>query len=324
MKKCLGCGSEINEEEKVCKNCGAKQIQERNTQRKLIVAICIILALAISGGTGFYFYSQHQKELKVEKIEEERLAKEQEEQERLAMEEEERKQKEAEEQAAAEEEKKLQSYVGEWQEGTDDVYQIGGAVLTVDNVEEGYITFSVVKVSSSQKIAETNVITAPIIDNSVEFTWEDSFENNGGGSLIFKEDSIIANLVEKSNGGNGYSVAMDVQLSKNIEPRYGEGYVVSTIKGTPPEAGTYIQGSAAPFVVISNVTDTAFDFEIFEVGGSTMFKHHTAKITDVGRAVYDGEKYYLTFDYGGGVLEIWGFDLIGNPGWFELVRDYAN
>lgn len=47
-------------------------------------------------------------------------------------------------------------------------------------------------------------------------------------------------------------------------------------------------------MVISNVTDSQFDFEIYDVEG-LCFKHHTAVAISEDTARYYGDKYTLTF-----------------------------
>lgn len=63
-------------------------------------------------------------------------------------------------------------------------------------------------------------------------------------------------------------------------------------------------------VKISNITDSTFDFAIYE-NGNLIFKHHTAEITGEYTGTYYGQQYTLDFFWSQpGVIEVYGFDTV--------------
>lgn len=63
-------------------------------------------------------------------------------------------------------------------------------------------------------------------------------------------------------------------------------------------------------VEINNVTDTTFDFCIYEYD-TVVFKHHTAKITSSCTGTYNGSQYTLYFSWlDPGTVSIKGFELV--------------
>lgn len=124
-------------------------------------------------------------------------------------------------------------YIGRWiniSGSVDEVYQYGGVLLEIISAENNMLTFSVTHVSNNAVyIAVADNITTTVKADRAEFTYDDSFGNTGEGTLLLKEDSIVAILSDTAPGEEArYSVATNVSLFKydnstssdDVEPIY--------------------------------------------------------------------------------------------------------
>lgn len=110
-------------------------------------------------------------------------------------------------------------YVGKW----DIVYPNGnGAALWVDitDVKENKMTFELGRTSPNYShIAMTESITAEInFNNEVNFTFTDSFSNNGTGYMKLNDDNIyLKTEISKTNQPYIYALFADDTLTKSTE-----------------------------------------------------------------------------------------------------------
>ena len=124
--------------------------------------------------------------------------------------------------------------------------------------------------------------------------------------LSFTEDKTASTTETKATVK---TVAKSTE-SKKAEPKATFGYEVSPIAGN-----CYIP-DRKEYMVISNVTDSQFDFEIYDVEG-LCFKHHTAVAISEDTARYYGDKYTLTFGLDTQGISVDGCDdIIGSDAFF--------
>ena len=135
--------------------------------------------------------------------------------------------------------------------------------------------------------------------------------------LSFTEDKTASTTETKATVK---TVAKSTE-SKKAEPKATFGYEVSPIAGN-----CYIP-DRKEYMVISNVTDSQFDFEIYDVEG-LCFKHHTAVAISEDTARYYGDKYTLTFGLDTQGISVDGCDdIIGSDAFFiyeEWLDDGEN
>ena len=135
--------------------------------------------------------------------------------------------------------------------------------------------------------------------------------------LSFTEDKTTSTTETKATVK---TVAKSTE-SKKAEPKATFGYEVSPIAGN-----CYIP-DRKEYMVISNVTDSQFDFEIYDVEG-LCFKHHTAVAISEDTARYYGDKYTLTFGLDTQGISVDGCDdIIGSDAFFiyeEWLDDGEN
>ena len=135
--------------------------------------------------------------------------------------------------------------------------------------------------------------------------------------LSFTEDKTASTTETKATVK---TVAKSTE-SKKAEPKATFGYEVSPIAGN-----CYIP-DRKEYMVISNVTDSQFDFEIYDVDG-LCFKHHTAVAISEDTARYYGDKYTLTFGLDTQGISVDGCDdIVGSDAFFiyeEWLDDGEN
>nr|WP_288683347.1 hypothetical protein [uncultured Anaerobutyricum sp.] len=111
------------------------------------------------------------------------------------------------------------------------------------------------------------------------------------------------------------------KTASTTETKATFGYEVSPIAGN-----CYIP-DRKEYMVISNVTDSQFDFEIYDVEG-LCFKHHTAVAISEDTARYYGDKYTLTFGLDTQGISVDGCDdIVGSDAFFiyeEWLDDGEN
>lgn len=125
------------------------------------------------------------------------------------------------------------------------------------------------------------------------------------------ESGTDGNEQRKVNGNQSADLAGEEQQSGEVEETEDSGAVKAKVKMYEGKyfdevlyryADPEIEFSPYCQFYISNVTDTSFDFEIYEVGAqwkeTLIFKKHTAVFTGDGmQAVYNGNEYTLTFSF---------------------------
>lgn len=125
------------------------------------------------------------------------------------------------------------------------------------------------------------------------------------------ESGTDGNEQRKVNGNQSADLAGEEQQSGEVEETEDSGAVKAKVKMYEGKyfdevlyryADPEIEFSPYCQFYISNVTDTSFDFEIYEVGAqwkeTLIFKKHTAVFTGDGmQAVYNGNEYTLTFTF---------------------------
>lgn len=70
---------------------------------------------------------------------------------------------------------------------------IGGTILTIEEIDDNSITFSIIKYSESGYASDTvsaRNITAEIIDNTAEFQFSDMLDGKGNGTITFEQGKI--------------------------------------------------------------------------------------------------------------------------------------
>lgn len=105
------------------------------------------------------------------------------------------------------------SYVGIW--ANKDDYMSGGQSVRFIKFEGNTAYFTISSISlNAARVAATEEISAEVEDDRIDFTYKDSFENRGKGSILLKGDSIHVNaeITEMSNGG--YGISSDTDMHK--------------------------------------------------------------------------------------------------------------
>lgn len=105
------------------------------------------------------------------------------------------------------------SYVGIW--ANKDDYMSGGQSVRFTKFEGNTAYFSICSISlNAARVATTDEITAEVEDDRIDFTYKDSFNNKGKGSILLEGDSIHLNaeITEMSNGG--YGITSDTDMHK--------------------------------------------------------------------------------------------------------------
>ena len=129
--------------------------------------------------------------------------------------------------------------------------------------------------------------------------------------LSFSEDKTEATTEAKAE------VKTAAKSTENQKPKVKFGYEISPIAGY-----CYIPDEKE-YMIISNVTDSQFDFEIYNVDG-LCFKHHTAVAVSSDTAKYYGEQYTLTFNLDEEGIVVNGFDVIGPDAYFTYEEYLDN
>ncbi len=91
----------------------------------------------------------------------------------------------------------------------------GGIILTIDEITEDSITFSIVQYSESGLATETisvRNITASIVDNTANFEFRDMLDGMGTGTLTFENGKIHIQTYEDDSTGNPTSIVIDEWL----------------------------------------------------------------------------------------------------------------
>lgn len=131
--------------------------------------------------------------------------------------------------------------------------------------------------------------------------------------LSFSEDKTEATTEAKAE----VKTAAKSTESTQTKPRVKFAPEVS------PTAGYCYIPDEKEYMIISNVTDSQFDFEIYNVDG-LCFKHHTAVAISNERAYYNGKQYKLTFDMDEEGIVVNGFDVIGPDAYFTYEEYIDN
>ena len=105
------------------------------------------------------------------------------------------------------------SYVGIW--ANKDNYMSGGQTVKFIKFEGNTAYFTISSISlNAARVASTDEISAEVEDDRIDFTYKDSFDNKGKGSILLEGDSIHVNaeITEMSNGG--YGISSDTDMHK--------------------------------------------------------------------------------------------------------------
>ncbi len=92
---------------------------------------------------------------------------------------------------------------------------LGGIILTIDEITENSITFSIVQYSESGLATETisvRNITASIVDNTANFEFRDMLDGMGTGTLTFENGKIHIQTYGNESMGNPTSIVVDEWL----------------------------------------------------------------------------------------------------------------
>lgn len=101
----------------------------------------------------------------------------------------------------------------------------------------------------------------------------------------------------------------DSDAEEAVEPDLQENIFIGT-KGSYIDF-TYGGDSSSKSVQISNITDSSFDFVIYD-GNDVIFRPHTAVIDDFDRGTYYGQQYTVFFFWNSSTeLVVQGFDEVG-------------
>lgn len=134
--------------------------------------------------------------------------------------------------------------------------------------------------------------------------------------LSFTEDKTEATTETTTEAKAEVKTAAKSTESTKTRAKAKFGYEISPIEGycyRPDEK---------EYMIISNVTDSQFDFEIYNVDG-LCFKHHTAVAISDDTAYYDGNQYKLTFYLDEEGIVVDGFDVIG-PNAYFTYKEYID
>lgn len=171
----------------------------------------------------------------------------------------------------------------------------------------------------NSKEASENKITSSVLSESTTLststsvnTLSDSKSNNDGNSSSSNAETSLKQAADSQNKSDE-AVSEPATPETETEDKqvkaawklYEATYFDESIYGFEDDKiidGVY-QLDDYYEVDISNVTDTSFNFAIYEVDGETenrslIFKNHTAVFTGDGTtAAYNGEKYTLNFTF---------------------------
>mgnify|MGYP002408315276 CR=1 FL=1 len=299
-KYCEQCGTELDDDELFCNKCGAKcstefpeenidiqshhkipknRRKKRKTLKVILAIVFVILVVSIVGSGKIKkaiadFKEGYQEQEKINAKEDsagnadtDKDAGNKTSQEDKKLETDDTKQKQSDTVAMD-----YTQYIGKWINisGTvDDVYQHGGVLLEINSIENKTMTFSITHVSTNAAyIAIADDITATIEDDRVDFTYYDSFENAGEGTLLLKGDSVVAVLSDTTPGeGAMYSVATNVTLSK-----YKAG-AASNSAERDYTASNYIFPDSDKSYLVQNDLWT-YDLDTLELGRNEIFARH--------------------------------------------------
>lgn len=162
--------------------------------------------------------------------------------------------------------------------------------------------------TTSSVISESATLSTSSSTNTLSDSKSDNFENSSSSDaeISLKQAADSQNKSDKavSEAATTETETEDKQV-KAAWKLYEATYFDESIYGFEDDKiidGVY-QLDDYYEVDISNVTDTSFNFAIYEVDGETdnrslIFKNHTAVFTGDGTtAAYNGEKYTLNFTF---------------------------
>lgn len=140
------------------------------------------------------------------------------------------------------------------------------------------------------------------LEDSTASVSRSEFKSNSSADASGNSDSSTQNAADCDGQNGGSSEADGSETTEGVKAKvkmYEGKYfdeILYTFASEEVEFSPYCQ------FYISNVTDTSFDFEIYEVGAqgkeTLIFKKHTAVFTGDGmQAVYNGNEYTLTFTF---------------------------